>query len=234
MPGCAEIAPLPKASDPNDRECVLEAVKRDGRCLVSASDALKDDKEIVLEAVQQYGVLLRHAGDRCQQDKEIVIAAVNQTICALMSVADWCLRDPDIVRAAVKSQPDALVLFPHGCRRDRQLMQAAVEQRWEALSCVSDCLIDDASFATEARRQFHILRVSMLSGKHAFALYRGAQTDSVKARHVLQKCCERLELDKRDTAKLVHGSEMIPPGTSLADFPGLQPLGEVSDYQLVV
>eukprot|EP00971_Amphidinium_carterae_P125489 2485863-Amphidinium_carterae.1 len=76
----------------------------------------------------------------------------------------------------------------------------------------------------------------MISGKRTFVLRAepllagfGGTTESV-----LDDCCQRLGLSRRGRENLVHGNVVIPPRASVRDFPGLRPLGEISEYQLVV
>eukprot|EP00971_Amphidinium_carterae_P028090 552862-Amphidinium_carterae.1 len=58
----------------------------------------------------------------------------------------------------------------------------------------------------------------------------------VKAAYVLDKAHARLGLpDDDSTMELWHGSgEKVPAGTRVADWPGVQPRGEISEYQLLV
>jgi histidinol phosphatase-like PHP family hydrolase len=48
----------------DDKDIVLEAVKKDGGALEYASEKLKDDKDIVLEAVKKDGFNLLYASGR--------------------------------------------------------------------------------------------------------------------------------------------------------------------------
>eukprot|EP00971_Amphidinium_carterae_P085358 1688539-Amphidinium_carterae.1 len=53
---------------------------------------------------------------------------------------------------------------------------------------------------------------------------------------VLYTCRRRLELpDDGSTVELWHGSGRVPAdGTYVPNWPGIQPKGEISEYQLVV
>ena len=83
-----------------DKKAVLEAVKRNGLYLVTASEELKEDKEVVLAAVRQNGTALRHASELLQEDREVVLAAVENTRDALQYAHKDLHKDLDVVLAA--------------------------------------------------------------------------------------------------------------------------------------
>ena len=64
----------------NDKEFVLERVKRDGWDLnwdlKYASEELRNDKEVVLEAVKQNGFALYYASEELRNDKEVMLVPV--------------------------------------------------------------------------------------------------------------------------------------------------------------
>eukprot|EP00971_Amphidinium_carterae_P031221 614522-Amphidinium_carterae.1 len=52
---------------------------------------------------------------------------------------------------------------------------------------------------------------------------------------VLDKCRERLNLaDDGATMELWHGQDRVPGRTEVEDWPGVQPRGEITEYQLVL
>src|SRR5207253_2744088 len=61
-----------------DKNIVLEIVKKSGFALQYLDDSLKKNKEIVFEAVKKHGYSLEHAHASLKKDKEIVFVAVNQ------------------------------------------------------------------------------------------------------------------------------------------------------------
>jgi hypothetical protein len=68
-----EFAPLKLR---NDREFVMEAVKKNVWVLPWASEKFKADREIVLEAVRKYSAALKWASEELRDDKEVVLEAV--------------------------------------------------------------------------------------------------------------------------------------------------------------
>ena len=81
----------------DDKEIVLEAVRRQGYCLRVASKACRGDREIVFQAVRQNGRSLRHASETCRGDKELVLEAVRQHGQSLHFASEACCDDKDIV-----------------------------------------------------------------------------------------------------------------------------------------
>eukprot|EP00971_Amphidinium_carterae_P288500 5728404-Amphidinium_carterae.1 len=70
----------------------------------------------------------------------------------------------------------------------------------------------------------------MLSGRSTVVAADGLWN----AEMVLDQACERLRLpDDGATMEMWHGSVSVPDDESVQDWPGIQPRGEISEYQLV-
>eukprot|EP00971_Amphidinium_carterae_P036336 714487-Amphidinium_carterae.1 len=84
----------------------------------------------------------------------------------------------------------------------------------------------------EAKWQYYLLKLTMLSGRSTVV---GAE-DYWRADNVLAMCHRRLSLDggARMEAQLWHGPEMVPADARVRDWPGVQPKGEISEYQLLL
>eukprot|EP00971_Amphidinium_carterae_P291620 5789139-Amphidinium_carterae.1 len=71
----------------------------------------------------------------------------------------------------------------------------------------------------------------MLSGRNTVVAVSGGWN----VRDVLADCRRRLGLaDDGITMELWHGPERVPDETWVRDSPGIQPRGEISEYQLLV
>mmetsp|Transcript_4750 Transcript_4750/g.8128 ORF Transcript_4750/g.8128 Transcript_4750/m.8128 type:complete len:347 (+) Transcript_4750:21-1061(+) len=241
-----------------NREIVLAAVQQDAQALACASPALKADHEIVLTAVKLNGHALRWAAESCRGDHEIVMAAVTQNWSALEKASEALKSDHDIVLAAVKQNRSALRIAGTICRSDRDIVLAAVRQHWlslewaaepcrndrqivstavrgarNALVWAADGLLEDTTFARDAKKEYYILKVSMLSGRYAVVPSCIALNET--ADQVIRTCAKRLNLPGTGGAKLVHGADIIPGGARIKDWPGLRTeVAEVSEYQLIV
>eukprot|EP00971_Amphidinium_carterae_P251486 4992025-Amphidinium_carterae.1 len=101
-----------------------------------------------------------------------------------------------------------------------------------ALPLAADCLLEDPTFATEAKRLRHLLKVAMLSGRSTVVAALGCED----VEDVLNWCRMRLGLadDSTTTMELWHGSDRVRDGHGVWNWPGIQPPGEISEYQLVV
>eukprot|EP00971_Amphidinium_carterae_P126781 2511730-Amphidinium_carterae.1 len=60
----------------------------------------------------------------------------------------------------------ALQHAAESCKIDRDILLTAKKQYWEALRFASDALLEDSSFAADAKKDFHILRIRLLSGRY--------------------------------------------------------------------
>eukprot|EP00971_Amphidinium_carterae_P288034 5717868-Amphidinium_carterae.1 len=70
----------------------------------------------------------------------------------------------------------------------------------------------------------------MLSGRSTVVMSRGDDDAEDNA----LRCCSRLQIQKTATAALLHGTEVLPARAQVRSWPGLGPIGEVSEYQLVL
>eukprot|EP00971_Amphidinium_carterae_P119560 2368738-Amphidinium_carterae.1 len=102
-----------------------------------------------------------------------------------------------------------------------------------AIRFAADELLEDATFATEAKRQFYLLKLSMLSARSTVV----AAESHWSVKNVLATCRKGLGLKDDDAImELWHGSEQVASDLSklLRDWPGIQPKGEITEYQLVL
>eukprot|EP00971_Amphidinium_carterae_P171672 3403459-Amphidinium_carterae.2 len=78
-------------------------------------------------------------------------------------------------------------------------------------------------------RMFYMLKFTMLSGRSTVV----AACDYQDSENILAACCSRLGLANGTIMEFWHGSERVPLDARLSDWPGIRPLGELSEYQLV-
>eukprot|EP00971_Amphidinium_carterae_P250940 4981585-Amphidinium_carterae.1 len=190
-----------------DKEVVLTAVQQDWRAFQFAAEALKGDCEFVLTAVKKNGFALEYATEALRADREVVLLAVRRNGLALKYAAEALRADPEVV-------------------------QAAVQENELALPFAADCLLEDPTFATEAKRDFfYVLKLTMLSGRSTVV----AAESYWQVENVLAECRRRLGLsDDGATIELLHGSERVPDYEAVGGWPGIQPPGKISEYELLV
>eukprot|EP00971_Amphidinium_carterae_P305741 6076190-Amphidinium_carterae.1 len=217
----------------SDNEVVLAAVQANGQALEFAAEALRGDREIVLAAVQQCGAALRYATEALNGDREFVLTAVQKNARALEYATEALKADREVVLAAVQKNGLSLRYATEAIMGDREIVLAAVQQEEIALHWVADDLLEDRTFATEAKRQFHLLKLTMLSGRSTVVA--ASPYSNVKLWNVLSFCRERLGLAcDGTTMELWHGPERVPSDVRVRCWPGIQPTGEISEYQLVL
>eukprot|EP00971_Amphidinium_carterae_P174334 3455838-Amphidinium_carterae.1 len=151
---------------------------------------------------------------------------------ALKHATEALRADRGVVIAAVQENWNALQYASEALRADREVVRTALQQAADALRFAADELLEDASFATEAKRNFHLLKLAMLSGRSTFVV----AGNDWNVQSVLRRCQWRLKLDSRiATMELWHGQDRVPDdGTRLRDWPGVQPTCEITEYQLLV
>mmetsp|Transcript_32907 Transcript_32907/g.60214 ORF Transcript_32907/g.60214 Transcript_32907/m.60214 type:complete len:203 (+) Transcript_32907:50-658(+) len=190
-----------------NRDFLIATVKKDCRALQFLTNDCKRNREIVLAAVQADGRALAFAADSCKSDRQIVLAAVKRTGSALQFAAASCKREPAIV-------------------------QAAVEQDVDAFDFAAEELLLDRSFAADVKQRCFILKVCLMSGRHTYVVSRTELFHTAEG--IVNCCCKYLGLDVKGTEALVCGTRVVPPNTTVRDWPGIQPPGEISEYELVV
>eukprot|EP00971_Amphidinium_carterae_P110818 2195207-Amphidinium_carterae.1 len=217
------------------REIVLEAVEKNGLALEFAAEELRGDRAVVLKAVEHDGRALLYAAEELQRDRAIVLAAVEQDWRALEFAAEELLGDRTIVLAAVEQDWHALQAAAEELQEDRAIVLAVVERDWLALQYVADVLLLDSTFASDAKKQGFILKITMLSGRYTcqFVPFVDAQF-SFTANIALLNACAALGIKRNGVEVLVKGAEVIPLDAAVQDWPGLSPLGDISEFQLVV
>eukprot|EP00971_Amphidinium_carterae_P181387 3598467-Amphidinium_carterae.1 len=122
----------------------------------------------------------------------------------LALAAESCSSDRGIVLAAVQQNGKALEFAAESCKNDREIVLTAVEQNWEALEFASDALLEDTSFAADAKKDVYILRISLMSGRSTcVAAFKGDETE-----HLINSACTRLVLPRRGSARLLQGTSV--------------------------
>eukprot|EP00971_Amphidinium_carterae_P345055 6485787-Amphidinium_carterae.1 len=213
-----------------DRNIVWAAVTSTGLALEYAP-AFQADLQVVMAAVQSWGYAIRYAADELKSNRAVVLAAVRREGCALKLVPSW-RNDREIVLAAVKSNGHALEMASGELKADPAIVLAAIQQEsyQPILEHAADELILDSTFAEEAKKKFHILKISMISGRSTAVLSRGFDRSTA----IIEKCCKRLQIQRRGTEKLIHNTLVLWSTDKVGTWPGIRPHGEVSEYQLIL
>ena len=76
MPERIEITKMKQNA--NNREYVIENVKKEGALVEFACEELRDDKEIILEAIHNNPEALELASDRLKGDRQVVYDSVSK------------------------------------------------------------------------------------------------------------------------------------------------------------
>ena len=144
----------------NNKDVVLESVRKEPMALIGVSLELKDDKDVVLAAVKRDGAMLYYASLRMQDDKDVVLAAVERDGAMLHHASSRMKRNKDVALAAVKKNP--LALKDVDCCMDakayKEVVLLAVQKNKEALQYVCEELQNDPiiKFAITHKKNFFL------------------------------------------------------------------------------
>eukprot|EP00971_Amphidinium_carterae_P274563 5448202-Amphidinium_carterae.1 len=167
-------------------------------------------RESVVEAVKLCWDVLGEVDEGWQSDHGVVLAAVQCHGQSLTFAAEALKGDPELVRAAVQQNGYALQYATEALKADREVVLAAVQKNLNTLLFAVDDLLEDPSFVTETKRNFHLLKLTLLSGRSTVV----AATGYERVEHVLKRCHERLGLaDDGATLQLWHGADRVPAYT---------------------
>jgi hypothetical protein len=137
----------------NDKQFMLQAVKRNCMALEFASAALKNNKEVVMEAVKKEGGCLRHASDDMKKNEEVVLQAVIQTTAAIMHASSELRKDKKFILRVIINKPMAFTYCYEDFRNDKEVVMTAVEKKGTLLSDASYKLKKDEEVVLAAIKQ---------------------------------------------------------------------------------
>ena len=122
----------------NDKEVVLAAIQQDGNALEFAGKKLKDDKEVVLESIKKVGWTACYVSSRLSDDKEVMLDAVKIDGQELYYASKQLRDDYDVVLTAVKNKGLILKYASKRLRANREIAEAAVANDKRAIEYISD------------------------------------------------------------------------------------------------
>ena len=137
---------LPRHTDENifdDKNIIMNNVKKYMKILYYASERLKDDRETVMFAVQSNGYALHDASTRLQDDREIVMIAIQTNTFALGRASIRLRDDKEIVMTAVQNSKWALKYASERLQDDKEIVMTAVQNAKLTLRYASKRLQDD-------------------------------------------------------------------------------------------
>mmetsp|Transcript_62929 Transcript_62929/g.116990 ORF Transcript_62929/g.116990 Transcript_62929/m.116990 type:complete len:273 (+) Transcript_62929:183-1001(+) len=215
-------------------DIVLAAASQNGMALEFASEDLRADHNIVLAAVSQNGLALQFAAEEFRAHHDIVMAAVSQNGTALRFAVEELRADCNIVSVAVSSSGLALMFADEGLRAHRDIVLAAVAERSGALKFASDSLLQDETFAPEARQHFYLFSIVAMSGRSCCVACDARAWISWTAAKVSADACRKLGMERRNNEMLLYGSEIVPAQDPKVErWPGSPALGSITEYHLV-
>jgi len=138
-----------------DRQCVLEAVKKNGLALDVAAGTFKADKEIVLAAVTEDGDAFSYVNKTAKMwnEKEFVLPLVTMQGSALQYATTQVKANKEVVLAAVSNKGTALQYASNDVKQDKDVVLAAVQQDGSSLQYASEDLRKNQEVVLEAVRK---------------------------------------------------------------------------------
>jgi len=138
-----------------NRQCVLEAVKKNGLALDIAAGTCKTDKEIVLAAVTQDSDSFSYVekNDKMWNQKSFVLPLVTMQGSALQYAKTPLKANKEVVLAAVSNRGTALLYASKDMKEDKDVVLAAVQQDGSSLQYACEDLRKNQEVVLEALRK---------------------------------------------------------------------------------
>mmetsp|Transcript_6573 Transcript_6573/g.11425 ORF Transcript_6573/g.11425 Transcript_6573/m.11425 type:complete len:204 (+) Transcript_6573:70-681(+) len=183
----------------------LVAASRSGLSALSACpEELRKDRAFVMAVVSQDGDALHFASPELRSDRQVAMAAVSNRGWAL----EWVAAE---------------------LRSDRHVVMAAVAQDKHALTYAGDDLLEDVSFAVEARQRFYFFKITTLAGRSCTLACKNPGDFKL-----LQLACQKLGMEYTANETLLYGAEVVPQDVTVENWPGSPTRGSaLVEYQLV-
>lgn len=137
----------------DDKEVVMEVIKRSSYKFEEISEKLRADKEVALEAVRGSGENIKFISPELQADREVVIEALRKGgfSCAVLDYASPELKgDKEVVQMAISRNPLWLAYASDELRDDGEIVLAAVTRNGNALKYASPRLQGDKDIVLTA------------------------------------------------------------------------------------
>jgi hypothetical protein len=121
----------------NDREFLLELLKKDGLRIRYINEDLKDDKDIALAAISNDSYAYSYISQRLQNDREVVMVAIKKDPWTMYSLHGDFLKDKEIVIEAVQRDGLVLIYADKKLYLDRDVLEATEKGLMNRI-CVKD------------------------------------------------------------------------------------------------
>ncbi|KAF0974925.1 hypothetical protein FDP41_006030 [Naegleria fowleri] len=131
----------------NDKQFVLNHIKKYGFGLKYTSPQLKEDRELVLQVVQLNGIELQYASYYARNDREVVLEAIKNEAFALDYASPSLQNDKVFMLEVIRWNEKCLEYAPYDLREeDSEFLCEAIKQNKKALHCLSWKLRQDEKF----------------------------------------------------------------------------------------
>ncbi|EFC43556.1 predicted protein [Naegleria gruberi] len=135
----------------DNKEFIIELMRKDGMLIYYASHRLRMDRDVVLAAVSQNSEALTYVPNEFVVDKEILIEAANhkQNQSFLYLASDNLKSDREFVLEIVKKQGLALQYVHPSLQSDKVIVKEALASIEESFMYASSALREDTGFIVE-------------------------------------------------------------------------------------
>jgi hypothetical protein len=146
---CCDFTPNYK-----DNDIILKVVECNYKEFKNIQLELKDDKEFVLENIKRKGIILKYVSKRLKMDYDIVFRAIQSDFTALKY--SLLIDDKDFILKAVKQNGFCLSLVSERLQMDKDVILNAVKQTSMIYSCLNPFYWDDRDIWLAANKQWDI------------------------------------------------------------------------------
>lgn len=121
----------------NNKQIILNSVKRNGNNLSLASVKLKNDYSVVLEAVKNNGLSINYASKKLKNNEDLAIAAINNNPESYYFLSENLKNDENIIKTLLIKEPSKILEFDY-LQNYNKLIKRVIKENGLALKYLSN------------------------------------------------------------------------------------------------
>eukprot|EP00971_Amphidinium_carterae_P177361 3517590-Amphidinium_carterae.1 len=182
-----------------------------------------------MAAVSSAGSALQFTAEELTCARDVVMRAVSCDGLALKYVAE-ALRGDREAGMLIQGPLHQVFFQAASCSVSMRVVLTAASNYKFALQYASDILLEDETFAGEARCCHYLFKVVAMSGRSCVVAVHPYEVSRAK---VLRTSCEKLGMQFTNKEALLHGTDVVQDRTPVFQWPGPPVPGVIIEYQIV-
>lgn len=121
----------------NNKQIILNSVKRNGNNLSLASTKLKNDYDVVLEAIKNNGLSINYASKKLKNHEQLAIIAINNNPESYYFLSESLKNNENIIKTLIVKEPSKILEFDY-LPNYNKLIKKVIKENGMALKYLSN------------------------------------------------------------------------------------------------